>query len=71
MSTFTERWRQLSWDDIALRINSKTAADVERALHARMDIMSYVVNCVWVACDWVAKCHSGMACWHDETAGIF
>lgn len=35
MSTFTERWRQLSWDDIALRINSKTAADVERALHAR------------------------------------
>jgi 2-iminoacetate synthase len=35
MSTFTERWRQLNWDDIALRINSKTAADVERALHAR------------------------------------
>ena len=35
MSTFTERWRQLSWDDIALRINSKTAADVERALQAR------------------------------------
>ena len=35
MSTFTERWRQLNWDDIALRINSKTAADVERALNAR------------------------------------
>lgn len=35
MRTFTERWRQLNWDDIALRINSKTAADVERALQAR------------------------------------
>ena len=35
MSTFTERWRELNWDDIALRINSKTAADVEHALHAR------------------------------------
>ncbi len=27
-------WRQLDWDDIRLRINSKTAADVERALNA-------------------------------------
>lgn len=35
MATFTDRWRQLNWDDIALRINSKTAADVERALSAR------------------------------------
>ncbi|WP_058914230.1 2-iminoacetate synthase ThiH [Entomohabitans teleogrylli] len=35
MATFTERWRELHWDDIALRINSKTAADVERALNAR------------------------------------
>ncbi len=25
--TFTDRWRQLNWDDIALRINSKTQAD--------------------------------------------
>ncbi|MGB3255772.1 2-iminoacetate synthase ThiH [Buttiauxella gaviniae] len=33
--TFTERWRELDWDDIRLRINSKTAADVERALSAR------------------------------------
>ncbi|BCG11221.1 MULTISPECIES: 2-iminoacetate synthase ThiH [Buttiauxella] len=30
--TFTDRWRELDWDDITLRINSKTAADVERAL---------------------------------------
>lgn len=35
MITFTERWRQLDWDDIRLRINSKTAADVERALQTR------------------------------------
>lgn len=35
MSTFVERWRQLNWDDIRLRINSKTPADVERALYAR------------------------------------
>ncbi|MFO5887586.1 hypothetical protein ACLBSJ_16685, partial [Klebsiella pneumoniae] len=32
MKTFSDRWRQLEWDDIRLRINSKTAADVERAL---------------------------------------
>ncbi|EMH4164776.1 2-iminoacetate synthase ThiH [Pluralibacter gergoviae] len=35
MNTFTERWRQLDWDDIRLRIHSKTAADVQRALNAR------------------------------------
>lgn len=35
MNTFTDRWRQLDWDDIGLRINSKTPADVERALNAR------------------------------------
>ena len=34
-NTFTDRWRQLDWDDFRLRINSKTAADVERALNAR------------------------------------
>ena len=34
-NTFTERWRQLDWDDIRLRIHSKTAADVGRALNAR------------------------------------
>lgn len=34
MKTFTDRWRQLDWDDIRLRINSKTSADVERALNA-------------------------------------
>ena len=31
MSTFTDRWRTLNWDDIRLRIHSKTARDVERA----------------------------------------
>ncbi|ECY4742436.1 2-iminoacetate synthase ThiH, partial [Salmonella enterica subsp. enterica serovar Virchow] len=34
MKTFTVRWRQLEWDDIRLRINGKTTADVERALNA-------------------------------------
>ncbi len=29
MKTFSDRWRQLDWDDIHLRINGKTAADVE------------------------------------------
>lgn len=28
MKTFSDRWRQLDWDDIRLRINGKTAADV-------------------------------------------
>ncbi|ELW8244956.1 2-iminoacetate synthase ThiH, partial [Yersinia enterocolitica] len=31
---FSQRWQQLNWDDISLRINSKTAADVERAINA-------------------------------------
>ncbi len=35
MKTFSDRWRQLGADDIRLRINSKTAADVERALAAK------------------------------------
>lgn len=35
MKTFSDRWRQLEWDDIRLRINSKTAADVEQALAAK------------------------------------
>ncbi|MDP1177726.1 2-iminoacetate synthase ThiH, partial [Klebsiella pneumoniae] len=35
MKTFSDRWRQLEWDDIRLRITSKTAADVERALAAK------------------------------------
>lgn len=35
MKTFSDRWRQLEWDDIRLRINGKTAADVERALAAK------------------------------------
>lgn len=34
MKTFSDCWRQLDWDDIHLRINGKTAADVERALNA-------------------------------------
>lgn len=42
--TFTDHWRQLDWDDITLRINSKSAADVEIALHAtnptRDDLMA-------------------------------
>lgn len=44
IGTFTDRWRELDWDDIKLRINSKTAADVERALSAhkitRDDLMA-------------------------------
>lgn len=32
MKTFTDRWRELDWDDIRLRINGKTPEDVERAL---------------------------------------
>lgn len=34
MKTFQERWQQLDWHDILLRINSKTARDVERAIVA-------------------------------------
>ncbi len=45
MKTFSDRWRQLDWDDIHLRINGKTAADVERALNAsqltRDDMMAW------------------------------
>lgn len=44
MKTFTSRWQQFDWDDIRLRINSKTPADVERALNAprrsREDMMA-------------------------------
>ena len=44
MKTFSDRWRQLDWDDIHLRINGKTAVDVERALNAsqltRHDMMA-------------------------------
>ncbi|WP_333013119.1 2-iminoacetate synthase ThiH [Kluyvera sichuanensis] len=44
MKTFSDRWRQLEWDDIRLRINGKTTADVERALGAsqlsRDDLMA-------------------------------
>jgi 2-iminoacetate synthase len=31
---FSQRWQQLDWDDISLRINSKTTADVEQAINA-------------------------------------
>ncbi|EOC1016254.1 2-iminoacetate synthase ThiH [Cronobacter malonaticus] len=44
MNTFTDRWRTLNWDDIRLRIHSKTGRDVERALAAahpdREDMMA-------------------------------
>jgi 2-iminoacetate synthase len=44
MKTFTDYWRTLNWDDLRLRISSKTAADVERALNAarptRDDLMA-------------------------------
>lgn len=43
---FTHRWQQLNWHDITLRINSKTAQDVERALHSekttREDFMALI-----------------------------
>ncbi|CNI38669.1 2-iminoacetate synthase ThiH [Yersinia pekkanenii] len=43
---FSLRWQQLDWDDISLRINSKTAADVERAINAvkpdRDDLMALI-----------------------------
>lgn len=36
--TFTDRCRQLDWDDITLSIHGKTAADVERAINSpRLD----------------------------------
>ncbi|OIV45767.1 hypothetical protein BK025_17195 [Sodalis sp. TME1] len=34
MTTFTQHWQQLHWDDVGMRIHSQTAADVERALAA-------------------------------------
>jgi 2-iminoacetate synthase len=34
MKSFVSQWETLDWDDIRLRIHSKTAADVERALNA-------------------------------------
>ncbi|HAU8266671.1 TPA: 2-iminoacetate synthase ThiH [Kluyvera intermedia] len=44
MKTFTDYWRTLNWDDLRLRISSKTAVDVERALNAarptRDDLMA-------------------------------
>lgn len=44
--TFSQRWQQLNWDDISLRINSKTADDVEHALGApkltRDDFMALI-----------------------------
>ncbi|EKY3090929.1 2-iminoacetate synthase ThiH [Cronobacter dublinensis] len=44
MKTFTDRWRTLDWDDIRLRIHSKTGRDVARALAAshpdREDMMA-------------------------------
>ena len=30
--SFLDRWQELEWDDIGMRIRAKTAADVERAL---------------------------------------
>ena len=45
-SGFQDHWKTLDWDDISLRINSKTAADVERALNAprvtRDDFMALI-----------------------------
>ena len=32
MKTFSDYWQQLDWDDITLRLNSKTCEDVETAL---------------------------------------
>jgi 2-iminoacetate synthase len=44
MKDFIDRWHQLDWDDIRLRIHGKTAADVQRALNAprpgREDLMA-------------------------------
>ncbi|MBD1227166.1 2-iminoacetate synthase ThiH [Xenorhabdus griffiniae] len=31
--TFSQHWQQLDWDDIILRINSKTSRDIERAIN--------------------------------------
>lgn len=46
MSNFSDYWQQLDWDDTSLRIHSKTAQDVERALAAdrisREDFMALI-----------------------------
>ncbi len=34
MKTFSDHWHTLDWDDIRLRINAKTSADVAKALNA-------------------------------------
>lgn len=47
MKTFSDRWRQLDWDDIRLRINGKTAADVERALNASQLTRDDMMACGW------------------------
>ncbi|CNM00488.1 2-iminoacetate synthase ThiH [Yersinia frederiksenii] len=43
---FSSHWQQLDWDDISLRINAKTARDVERALNStkpdREDLMALI-----------------------------
>lgn len=43
---FSHRWQQLNWDEITLRINSKTTRDVEHALQAprltREDFMALI-----------------------------
>ncbi|NMP29904.1 2-iminoacetate synthase ThiH [Rahnella sp. SAP-1] len=43
---FQQHWETLDWDDLSLRINSKTPADVERALNAshvsREDFMALI-----------------------------
>lgn len=43
---FSQRWQQLDWDDISLRINASTAGDVERALSvehpSREDFMALI-----------------------------
>lgn len=43
---FQQHWATLDWDDLSLRINSKTPADVERALNAprvsREDFMALI-----------------------------
>ena len=43
---FSSHWQQLDWDDISLRINAKTARDIERALNStkpdREDLMALI-----------------------------
>lgn len=46
MDTFTTHWSRVDWDDAGLRINTKTARDVERALNTdrltREDFMALI-----------------------------